>query len=121
MLRPKSADAAVESASSTKDMFRDDQRAWVGPVSFGTPTPPIDVGNQPQVAVKIINSGKTPALKFKVKFTTRESPKDVIFLADYKALPLGTKQTIAVILPNVNMMLNTVPRGRKFERRRLTR
>ena len=65
--------------------------------------------------MKIINSGKTPALKFKGRITAQDLPKESQFYPDYRALPLGANETVGVILPNVSMILNTVPRGKKLE------
>jgi hypothetical protein len=72
------------------------------------------------MAVTVINSGKTPALNFKVLMSVRELPKDVEFSPLYRPLNSGVKETIAVILPNQTMKLGSMARDPGYPREVVT-
>jgi hypothetical protein len=82
-----------------------DQRAWVGPV--GIIQPDFKGTSAFSISTLISNSGKTPALNFRNKYTWVIMLKKGIFKATYKN-PQGVPSTSA-IFPNDRLTLISIP------------
>jgi hypothetical protein len=100
----KSQENFDKSASDARDAFRDDQRAWVGPISITAPE--VKAGSPiPTIGIVIKNSGKTPALRFASNITMRVFRKNEPFRPIFTS-PTGPP-SIDVVQPNMGMLLNT--------------
>jgi hypothetical protein len=86
-----------------------DQRAWVGPgkASF---LQPVEPDKEFSLCVEIVNSGKTPALRFKGKISIQMQPIESLFLPDYRRDPLKkSKASVGTLLPGVPRCLHSPP------------
>lgn len=109
----KQSKAALD---ATVDNFRMDQRAWVGPTSIDPPEYAegekkvyVKEGQQIKATIKIINSGKTPALNVHNTYAFRSSsgrPRGDPFITFKKS---DIFESTTVIQPGMVIYLNPPP------------
>ncbi|MBV9574477.1 MAG: hypothetical protein JOY93_10515 [Acidobacteriales bacterium] len=103
------ANNAKAAIKATRDAMRLDQRAWVG-IEGHLPVENLRLGGHPRLGVKIVNSGKTPALHFIELIGANEQYTGAPFVADYsRHVPTAPRLSMSVIQPNSGLDAYTLP------------
>jgi hypothetical protein len=110
------ANAAASAANTANTSIQLDQRAWIGPIQVVDPKFAVDgkpsyvtAGQKTMFGVYIINSGKSPGLKVKIKDRLKAVDTGEVFVADYPPAASSIIDSVSVLQPGMRMEFDSLP------------